>query len=64
MVVVGTSYVTFIPTLSGEKDYFQFCSFFFLFPSLVLVMGKEGVHGGQLNKQAFTMAEHLRKSGY
>nr|XP_046156557.1 profilin-2-like [Oncorhynchus gorbuscha] len=32
--------------------------------ALVLVMGKEGVHGGQLNKKAFTMAEYLRKSGY
>ncbi|KAJ7993469.1 hypothetical protein DPEC_G00272750 [Dallia pectoralis] len=32
--------------------------------ALVLVMGKEGVHGGQLNKKAYTMAEYLRKSGY
>ncbi|XP_071764174.1 profilin-2 isoform X1 [Centroberyx gerrardi] len=32
--------------------------------ALVLVMGKEGVHGGQLNKKAFHMAEYLRKSGY
>ncbi|KAM4605070.1 profilin-2-like [Polymixia lowei] len=32
--------------------------------ALVVVMGKEGVHGGQLNKQAYTMAEYLRKSGY
>ncbi|KAL1023341.1 hypothetical protein UPYG_G00039460 [Umbra pygmaea] len=32
--------------------------------ALVLVMGKEGVHGGQLNKKAFSMAEYLRKSGY
>ncbi|KAM3876493.1 profilin-2 isoform 1-T1 [Diretmus argenteus] len=32
--------------------------------ALVLVMGKEGVHGGQLNKKAFHMAEHLRKAGY
>ncbi|XP_028301036.1 profilin-2-like isoform X2 [Gouania willdenowi] len=31
---------------------------------LVLVMGKEGVHGGQLNKKAFEMAEYLRKTGY
>jgi len=27
-------------------------------------MGKEGVHGGQLNKKAYTMADYLRKSGY
>ncbi|KAI4828590.1 profilin-2-like isoform X1 [Gymnodraco acuticeps] len=32
--------------------------------ALVFVMGKEGVHGGQLNKKAFHMAEYLRKSGY
>ncbi|XP_046884067.1 profilin-2-like isoform X1 [Hypomesus transpacificus] len=31
---------------------------------LVIVMGKEGIHGGLLNKKAFTMAEYLRKSGY
>ncbi|XP_027883093.1 profilin-2-like isoform X1 [Xiphophorus couchianus] len=32
--------------------------------TLVLVMGKDGVHGGQLNKKAFLMAEYLRKAGY
>ncbi|MBN3308556.1 PROF2 protein, partial [Amia calva] len=32
--------------------------------ALVLVMGKEGIHGGQLNKKAYSMAEYLRKSGY
>ncbi|XP_073700414.1 profilin-2 isoform X1 [Garra rufa] len=32
--------------------------------ALVLVMGKEGTHGGLLNKKAFTMADYLRKSGY
>ncbi|XP_070688004.1 profilin-2 isoform X1 [Pempheris klunzingeri] len=32
--------------------------------AMVFVMGKEGVHGGQLNKKAFQMAEYLRKSGY
>ncbi|PWA14548.1 profilin-2 isoform X1 [Gambusia affinis] len=32
--------------------------------ALVLVMGKDGVHGGQLNKKAFLMAEYLRKAGY
>ncbi|XP_029930180.1 profilin-2-like isoform X1 [Myripristis murdjan] len=31
---------------------------------LVVIMGKEGVHGGQLNKKAFSMADYLRKSGY
>ncbi|KAK5869796.1 hypothetical protein PBY51_024486 [Eleginops maclovinus] len=32
--------------------------------ALVFVMGKEGVHGGQLNKKAFQMADYLRKSGF
>ncbi|XP_054459179.1 profilin-2-like [Anoplopoma fimbria] len=32
--------------------------------ALVFVMGKEGVHGGQLNKKAYTMADYLRRSGY
>ncbi|XP_007234069.1 profilin-2 isoform X2 [Astyanax mexicanus] len=32
--------------------------------ALVLVMGKEGTHGGTLNKKAFHMAEYLRKAGY
>ncbi|CAL8281002.1 unnamed protein product [Lota lota] len=31
---------------------------------LVLVMGKEGVHGGVLNKKAYTMAKYLRDSGF
>uniref|UniRef100_A0A8C5BAI8 Profilin n=1 Tax=Gadus morhua TaxID=8049 RepID=A0A8C5BAI8_GADMO len=32
---------------------------------LVFVMGKEGVHGGGLNKKkVFSMADHLRKSGF
>uniref|UniRef100_UPI0035902FDA profilin-1-like n=1 Tax=Myxine glutinosa TaxID=7769 RepID=UPI0035902FDA len=31
--------------------------------ALVLVMGKEGVHGGNLNKKVAEMADHLRKSG-
>lgn len=45
--------------------YLFLCFSPFLFtPALVIVMGKEGIHGGQLNKKAFTMAEYLRKSGY
>jgi len=31
---------------------------------LVLVMGKEGIHGGVLNKKAYSMAKHLRDSGF
>ncbi|ELV12442.1 Profilin-1 [Tupaia chinensis] len=37
----------------------------FLFPSaLVLLMGKEGVHGGMINKKCYEMASHLRRSQY
>ncbi|KAK7889358.1 hypothetical protein WMY93_024918 [Mugilogobius chulae] len=32
--------------------------------ALVFVMGKEGIHGGSLNKKSFTMADYLRRSGY
>uniref|UniRef100_A0A3P9JCH1 Profilin n=1 Tax=Oryzias latipes TaxID=8090 RepID=A0A3P9JCH1_ORYLA len=31
---------------------------------LVLIMGKEGVHGGGLNKKAYFMAKYLRDSGF
>ncbi|XP_069753528.1 profilin-2-like isoform X2 [Narcine bancroftii] len=31
---------------------------------LVFVMGKEGTHGGLLNKKAFSMAKYLRDSGF
>ncbi|XP_034386169.1 profilin-2-like isoform X2 [Cyclopterus lumpus] len=31
---------------------------------MVLVMGKEGVHGGGLNKKAYSMAKYLRDSGF
>ncbi|CAM2119503.1 profilin-2 [Caretta caretta] len=31
---------------------------------LVFVMGKEGVHGGGLNKKAHSMAKYLRDSGF
>uniref|UniRef100_A0A8D2LHE3 Profilin n=1 Tax=Varanus komodoensis TaxID=61221 RepID=A0A8D2LHE3_VARKO len=32
--------------------------------TLVAVMGKEGVHGGCVNKKCFEMANHLRRSHY
>ncbi|XP_043079326.1 profilin-2 isoform X1 [Puntigrus tetrazona] len=32
--------------------------------ALVLVMGKEGTYGGQLNKKVYQMVEFLRKAGY
>uniref|UniRef100_A0A9L0J103 Profilin n=1 Tax=Equus asinus TaxID=9793 RepID=A0A9L0J103_EQUAS len=31
---------------------------------LVLLMGKEGVHGGMINKKCYEMASHLRRSQY
>ncbi|XP_064349521.1 profilin-1-like [Camelus dromedarius] len=31
---------------------------------LVLLMGKEGVHGGMVNKKCYEMASHLRRSPY
>nr|XP_049574788.1 profilin-2-like [Syngnathus scovelli] len=31
---------------------------------LVLLMGKASIHGGVLNKQAYGMADYLRRSGY
>ncbi|XP_051943619.1 profilin-2-like isoform X2 [Hippocampus zosterae] len=31
---------------------------------LVIVMGKEAIHGGNLNKKAHKMADYLRKVGY
>lgn len=31
---------------------------------LVFAMGKEGVHGGGLNKKAFAMAKYLRDMGF
>ncbi|KAK2510795.1 hypothetical protein Q9233_017429 [Columba guinea] len=32
--------------------------------TIVLVMGKEGVHGGVVNKKCYDMAAHLRRSQY
>ncbi|XP_067412485.1 profilin-1 [Emydura macquarii macquarii] len=32
--------------------------------TIVLVMGKEGIHGGCVNKKCFEMANHLRRSQY
>lgn len=49
---------------------FTFLNYPFFFLSifslsvLVLVMGKEGVHGGGLNKKAYSMAKYLRDSGF
>ena len=32
--------------------------------TLVLLMGKEGVHGSMINKKCYEMASHLRRSQY
>uniref|UniRef100_A0A8C8T6Y3 Profilin n=1 Tax=Peromyscus maniculatus bairdii TaxID=230844 RepID=A0A8C8T6Y3_PERMB len=32
--------------------------------TLVPLMGKEGVHGGLINKKCYEMASHLRRSQY
>ncbi|KAK2103846.1 Profilin-1 [Saguinus oedipus] len=32
--------------------------------TLVLLMGKEGVHGGLINKKCYEMASHLRRAQY
>ncbi len=45
-------------------NFVHFLFFSLCAPVLVLVMGKEAVHGGNLNKKAHNMAEYLRKSGY
>lgn len=62
------------PFVGGERCYFFFSFFFFPFnsvhfcfvslctPALVIVMGKEGVHGGTLNKKAYELALYLRRS--
>lgn len=57
--------VLYFPALLSPCLFIYFVVCFPLFtPALVFVMGKEGIHGGQLNKKAFQMAEYLRKSGY
>lgn len=52
-----------LPLLSHFNCHFPPPSIFSL-AVLVLVMGKEGVHGGGLNKKAFSMAKYLRDSGF
>lgn len=50
----------------GGDSSILFISLFFSLcaPVLVIVMGKEAVHGGTLNKKAHAMADYLRRSGY
>ena len=40
----------------------HFCFVSLCTPALVIVMGKEGVHGGTLNKKAYELALYLRRS--
>lgn len=62
-----------IPLLVGKGVGLVFVFFFFFnsvhfcfvslcTPALVIVMGKEGVHGGTLNKKAYELALYLRRS--
>lgn len=61
-----------IPLLVGKGVWVCFSFFFFnsvhfcfvslCTPALVIVMGKEGVHGGTLNKKAYELALYLRRS--
>lgn len=54
---------------NGGSETLQFLLISLFFPSLcapvlVFVMGKEAVHGGNLNKKAHSMADYLKKVGY
>lgn len=59
-----------IPLLVGKGVLFlffffnsvHFCFVSLCTPALVIVMGKEGVHGGTLNKKAYELALYLRRS--
>lgn len=55
-----------IPLLVGKGVFFfnsvHFCFVSLCTPALVIVMGKEGVHGGTLNKKAYELALYLRRS--
>lgn len=55
------------PFVGGERCFFFFNSVHFCFvslctPALVIVMGKEGVYGGTLNKKTYELALYLRRS--
>lgn len=60
------------PSVGGERSFFlpspplnnsvHFCFVSLCTPALVIVMGKEGVHGGTLNKKAYELALYLRRS--
>lgn len=60
------------PSVGGERrlsfalpppnNSVHFCFVSLCTPALVIVMGKEGVHGGTLNKKAYELALYLRRS--
>lgn len=60
------------PSVGGERclsfcpfplnNCVHFCFVSLCTPALVIVMGKEGVHGGTLNKKAYELALYLRRS--
>lgn len=53
----------FLPAPSPPlNNSVHFCFVSLCTPALVIVMGKEGVHGGTLNKKAYELALYLRRS--
>lgn len=58
--VGGERCLSFCPPPPNNSVHFCFVSL--CTPALVIVMGKEGVHGGTLNKKAYELALYLRRS--
>lgn len=58
--VGGERCLSFCPPRPSNSVHFCFVSL--CTPALVIVMGKEGVHGGTLNKKAYELALYLRRS--
>lgn len=52
----------FLSALPPLNNSVHFCFVSLCTPALVIVMGKEGVHGGTLNKKAYELALYLRRS--
>jgi hypothetical protein len=57
--VGGERCLSFCPPLNNSV---HFCFVSLCAPALVVVMGKEGVHGGTLNQKAYELALYLRRS--
>lgn len=60
--VGGERCLSFCPPLPPLNNSVHFCFVSLCTPALVIVMGKEGVHGGTLNKKAYELALYLRRS--